>query len=160
MEGMFAGCKKLKEIKGINNFITNKVKSMEAIFYLCNGLEYLDLSKWNTSNLRNMKYMFNNCNKLKEIKGINNFITNKVESMEGIFVICNELEYLDLSNWNTSNVRNMSFMFNQCNKLKYLNIINFSINCSTKNMLSFKKLPNFEFITKNKDLSKLFTFSS
>jgi len=77
-----------------------------------------------------------------------------------MFNNCSELEYLDLSNWNTSNVRNMSFMFNQCNKLKYLNIINFSINCSTKNMLSFKKLPNFEFITKNKDLSKLFTFSS
>ena len=99
MDGMFASCKKLKEITGIDNFITNKVESMVATFYWCSELEYLDLSNWNTSNVKNMKIMFNNCNKLKEIKGINNFITNKVEIMDSVFVLCSELEYLDLSNW-------------------------------------------------------------
>ena len=68
--------------------------------------------------INNMKYMFNKCHKLKEIKGINNFNTTKVTIMNGMFQECNELEYLDLSNFNTSNVIDMSFMFNECSKLK------------------------------------------
>ena len=76
-----------------------------------------------------------------------------------MFNKCSEIEYLDLSNWNTSNAKNMSFMFNECNKLKYLNLLNFSSNCSTKNMLSFHKIQNFEFITNNLDLWELYDFS-
>ena len=62
--------------------------------------------------------MFNNCNKLKEIKGIEKFNTNKVADMNALFQACNEIEYLDLSNFNTSNVKNMALMFNKCHKLK------------------------------------------
>ena len=69
--------------------------------------------------------MFNQCHKLKEIKGINNFNTSKVTNMNTMFQNCYELEHLDLSNFNTSNVTNMAWMFDQCNKLKYLNLSNF-----------------------------------
>ena len=62
--------------------------------------------------------MFNKCHKLKEIKGLNNFDTNKVENMKAIFKYCNEIDYLDLSNFNTSNVKDMSYMFSCCTKLK------------------------------------------
>ena len=48
--------------------------------------------------------MFNNCKKLKEIKGLNKFITSKVIIMKAMFQDCNELVHLDLSNFNTSNV--------------------------------------------------------
>ena len=48
--------------------------------------------------------MFNKCTKLKEIKGINKFITNKVNNMKAMFQLCSEIEYLDLSNFNTENV--------------------------------------------------------
>ena len=40
-----------------------------------------------------MSFMFNNCHKLKEIKGINKFITNKVTAMNSMFQSCHELEY-------------------------------------------------------------------
>ena len=82
--------------------------------------------------------MLNECHKLKEIKGINKFITNKVTNMREMFQLCGELESLDLSNFNTENITDMEFMFNECNKLEFLNLLNFSINCETKNMLSFK----------------------
>ena len=49
-----------------------------------------------------MGLMFNECHKLKEIKGMNKFNTNQVTNMSGMFQSCNELEYLDLSNFNTS----------------------------------------------------------
>ena len=78
---MFNKCNKLKEIKGINKFNTNKVTNMRGMFELCNELEYLDLSIFDTSNVTNMEFMFNYCNKLKEIKGINKFKTNEVTNM-------------------------------------------------------------------------------
>ena len=71
-----------------------------------------------------MEYMFNGCNRLKNINGISKLITNKVIDMNGMFQSCNELEYLDLSNFNTSNVNDMSGMFHGCNKLKEIKGIN------------------------------------
>ena len=43
--------------------------------------------------------MFNNCRKLKEIKGINKFDTFNVRNMKAMFSQCNELKSLDLSNF-------------------------------------------------------------
>ena len=54
--------------------------------------------------------MFSGCAKLKEIKGLNNFITTTIEYMDGLFSECHELEYLDLSNFDTSNVKDMKLM--------------------------------------------------
>ena len=48
--------------------------------------------------------MFNFCQKLKEIKGINNFNTVNVTNMKLLFQGCYNLEYLDLSNLNTEKV--------------------------------------------------------
>ena len=48
---MFGHCLKLKEIKGINNFNTSKVKNMKYMFSECKELEYIDLSNFNTSNV-------------------------------------------------------------------------------------------------------------
>ena len=76
-----------------------------------------------------MGFMFNNCHKLKEIKGINKFNTNNVTNMKAMFQECNELISLDLSNFNTSKVTDMGWMFNKCHKLKeikgiIINVIN------------------------------------
>ena len=62
--------------------------------------------------------MFNQCLKLKEIKGIENFNTKNVIKMNSIFQECKELEYLDLSNFSSCNTEEMSYMFNHCHKLK------------------------------------------
>ena len=121
---MFNECYKLKVIKGINNFDTSNVVYMIGMFQGCRELEYLDLSNFKTFKVDNMEYLFNNCNKLKEIKGINNFNTSKVKNMIAMFNECNQLEYLDLSNFNTSNVDDMGKMFRQCTKLKKIIGIN------------------------------------
>ena len=71
IEGMFSGCYSLYKIDGLNNFNTNKIENMYALFNNCHQLEYLDLSSFNTSNFKIMNYMFNRCNNLKEIKGRN-----------------------------------------------------------------------------------------
>ena len=124
MRGMFNQCYKLKEIKGLNKFITKKVESLEGMFQKCNELEYLDLSNWNISNVTNMNYMFNSCFKLKDIKKMKNKNLNKLLSVEGMFQLCIELESLDLSDFDTSNITNMNMMFASCKKLKSIKGIN------------------------------------
>ena len=57
-----------------------------------------------------MSYAFNQCNKLKEIIGFNNFNTSKVTNMKAMFQECNELEFIDISNFNTSNTTDISFL--------------------------------------------------
>ena len=110
MDFMFNECYKLKEIKGINNFNTDKVESFLMMFHNCKELEYLDLSNFNTSNVTYMKEMFCGCHKLKEIKGINNFNINpkKYVNREGLFNECYQLSNVDRLKFNSS--------FNQTDK--------------------------------------------
>ena len=58
---------------------------MEGMFQDCEEIESLDLSNFDTSNVTNMAFLFNNCNNLKEIKGLNNFITTKVTDFQSKF---------------------------------------------------------------------------
>ena len=46
---------------------------------------FLDFSNFDTSNIDIMKGMLSGCEKLKEIKGINQFNTSKVTKMETMF---------------------------------------------------------------------------
>ena len=160
-EGMFGRCYKLKEIKGIDKFITNKSINMKGMFNECCELKYLNLSNFDTSNVTDMSYMFYCCEKMKEIKGINKFNTIRVGDMKQMFNECKELEYLDLSNFKTQIVNSMRSMFENCNKLKYLNLSNFTIKdiCDTEDMLLFKGKNNCKFITNNRDLIKLYNSS-
>ena len=124
MKAMFFGCHNLKELKGLNNFNTSKVKNMSFMFKSCSELEYLDLSNFDTSNVRDMKFMFYGCNKLKQIKGLNNFNTNNVKNMYSMFKKCKSLESIDLSIFKLLNVFNMAKMFSNCSNLKTINGIN------------------------------------
>ena len=91
---MFYGCKELKEIKGINKFITSKVSNMRAMFYECNKLIKLDLN-FDTSNVTDMERKFYKCKALMEIIGIDRFNTNKVINMKLMFLYCNNLVNLN-----------------------------------------------------------------
>ena len=124
MRILFNKCKKLKEIKGFDKLDTSKVIDMEGLFQNCITLEYIDLSNFDTSNVTNMAFMFNHCNRLKEIKGLDKFITSKATTTEGMFQSCFKLEFIDVSSFDTSNVDIMNFMFVDCFKLKGIKGIN------------------------------------
>ena len=138
----FNNCNNLKEIKGLNNFITNKVTEMQSMFKACYKLEYVDLSSFDTSNVTNMEYIFEECYKLKDIKGLNELITKNVTTMEGMFQLCTALKYLDLSNFDTSTVTNISYMFNKCTKLKEIKGLD---NFNTSNITTMYAM--FQFCT-------------
>ena len=51
---------------------------MEHMFNNCNSLVSLpDISKWDTSNVKNMKRMYNNCNSLMNLPDTSNFNTSE-----------------------------------------------------------------------------------
>ena len=78
MESTFENCKNLKEIKGLNNLKTDTLRSLFRTFAGCNSLTSLNLSNFNLSGVWSKDYLFKECDNLKEIKGLNNFITNNV----------------------------------------------------------------------------------
>ena len=124
MSQMFYGCSNLKEIKGLNNFITNNVTNMKSMFNKCNNLISIDLSNFKTDKVIEMSYMFYECSNLKEIKGLNNLITNNVINMKCMFYECKSLISIDLSNFKADKVSDMSFMFAGCSNFKVLNLNN------------------------------------
>ena len=83
---------KIKEIKEVKvKFIFKKIlTNTMCMFARCSSLESIDLSSFNTTNVKDMSYMFNGCSSLKSI---------------------------DLSSFNTTNVKDMSFMFYECSTL-------------------------------------------
>ena len=93
------------------NFIdTSKITDMCGLF------EYIEhdfnVSKWDTSNVKNMSYMFYKCYKFTG-KGIVNWDVSNVTNMWHLFDGCKRLD-CDLSDWNVYKVTDMSYIFNNC----------------------------------------------
>jgi len=94
--------------------------------------EYIDLSKYNTSNndfieikltgINNIKKaycMFYKCTSLISIPNLDKWETNNVTDLYRLFSECTSLESLpDISKWNTDNVTNMGYLFSECPSLK------------------------------------------
>ena len=72
----------------IRNLDVSLIEDMSWLFHdITNGVRTLDLSGWDTSNVKDMSYMFSNCQ---------------------------YLESLDLSGWDISNVEDVHWMFFKC----------------------------------------------
>ena len=169
---MFANCYALSDLTAVENWDMSNAKILDSMFARCNAIESFNLTKWDvsnvtnmrymfgwargpvsidmtgwdTSNVTNMYYMFGFCNKLTEIKGLENFNTANVTNMQymlteyqateldlsgwdvssvtnmfGLFEGCFNLQSLNISGWDTSNVTNMSNIFTNCSSLTTIN---------------------------------------
>jgi len=158
MECMFSGCSNIK-ILNLSNFNTENVINMrgmfgecskvlnfdyytadffgsdggeDAIYYEgCPNLMDLNLSSFNTKNVKDMSYMFCGCKKLNNLKISSAFNTKKVINFYAMFGECENLEYLDLSFFETKNAKIMTAMFSRCYNLRQ---IVFSSFFNTKNV--------------------------
>lgn len=108
-----------------DNFNTSNVTDMRWMFEGCSSLTSLDLSNFNTSNVTDMYLMFYDCSSLTSLS-LSNFNTSNVTDMGGMFHGCSSLTSLNLSNFNTFNVTDMSLMFEGCSSLTSLNLSNFN----------------------------------
>lgn len=112
------------KILDLSNFDTKNVKTMNSMFRTCPYLTTLDLSNFNTSNVTTMDSMFYTCNNLATLN-LSSFNTLNVTSMKYMFWECNKLTDLDVSSFDTSKVTSMVGMFRNCRSLTTLDLSNF-----------------------------------
>lgn len=105
--------------------------------------EYIDISDWNVSRVKNMSFMFHHCTNLKSVGDISNWDVSRVENMFSMFEACENLKSIDISNWDTSSVKNMGFMFADCGKLESIGDL------SNWNISSVRNTSYMFFICKN-----------
>ena len=96
------------------------------MFSYCGSLTSLDVSKFDTSNVRNMSTMFQSCNSLTSLD-LSSFNTSEVTDMSSMFYsghaeIPVALEVLDLRNATFENVTKYDnmFLFSHANNLKVI----------------------------------------
>lgn len=117
---MFSDCSNLTSLD-LSGFDTSNIRNFNAMFYGCSNLAYLDLSGFNTSNATNIGGMFWNCTNLISID-LSRFDTSNVDYVNYMFNGCISLISIDLSSFDTSNVLNKDYMFVGCSALRIIDI--------------------------------------
>ena len=140
------------------------LKSGYQLFSRLTNMLTLNLTNVDTSNVENMRAMFNYCQSLTSLD-VSNFDTSKVTATIAMFQGCENLISLNLNNFNTSNVTNMSYMFNFCYKLESINVSSFDTSKVTTMLAMFNECENLisidlsNFNTSNvTDMSYMFNF--
>ncbi len=94
----------------LSNFDTSQVTNMKLMFEYMFNITTLNLSNFDTSKVTDMGFMFYDTSKLTTLN-LSNFDTSKVTDMNHMFSGMYNLTTLDLSNFDTSQVWNMEDMF-------------------------------------------------
>ncbi len=133
---MFNGLTGLTEIEGFKElnpgeqryayFDTDGIGDASKMFYNCSSLQKLDLTMWETGNLRTMREMFYGCSSLVTVD-LSSFNTRLVNSMYKMFTNCSSLTTIYASsNFVTTNLYNIqlegqptghtdsTYLFNNC----------------------------------------------
>ena len=119
-----------KDFKGFNDesiilnvkLIEKKDKLMNNISFMFQEISTLssdtNFNEFNTENIKYMNGLFYNCSSNNELPDISNFNTKNVVNMSYMFYNCNSLYSLpDISKWNTEKLLDASHMFQNCGSL-------------------------------------------
>ena len=109
----FSGLFNLTDIEGLKYLNTENVTDMKYMFNDCEKLTSIELNGFKTAKVTDMSYMFNNCQTLQSLD-VSDFKTAEVTDMNKMFYLCMNLASLDVSGFNTAKVTNMSNMFCNC----------------------------------------------
>ena len=99
---------------------------MSYLFYNCTSLKLLNLTTFDTGNVKYMKSMFERCTSLTSIILGNNFVSTKVENMDSMFHNCHFLESIDYPISIGDKVYNLTNFFSNCYSLTSINFQNFN----------------------------------
>ena len=110
----------------LSKFDSSSVTLMDYMFSYCSSLISINFDNINTNSVTSMSYMFSYCASLTNLD-LSEFKTSNNKNMNSMFENCYSLSSLDLSNFNTSSVESIKFMFSYCTSLTYLNLRNFNI---------------------------------
>ncbi|KGG53546.1 MucBP domain-containing protein [Lactobacillus sp. wkB10] len=126
MSFMFAGCSKLASLD-LSSFNTANTIYAESMFQDCENLQSIKFSPdFTIAKVDDISHMFSGCSSLTALD-LSKFNTSQVKKMIWTFKDCSSLTKLDLSSFDTSNVIDMNGMFNNCSSLKELDLRSFVI---------------------------------
>ena len=98
----------------IKNLDVSLVEDLKGLFEnITDGVKSLDLSGWDTSNVKEMCSLFFDCISLKSLD-LSDWKTSNLENMSWMFGCCRNLETLNLSGWNTPKLKNADSTFYDC----------------------------------------------
>ena len=124
--GMFYHCNYINEID-LSKFDCTKVLSCESMFFLegkiRSHLTKIDLGKLDFSLVNNFSNMFCYCRNLIDLD-VSNFNTQNSKSFAEMFFCCEKLKKIDVSKFNSSKCENISGMFGNCSELEEIDMIN------------------------------------
>ena len=112
-------------IYSIKLIFKNKLSNCAYMFCQCKNIVDINISKFSTENVINMRCMFACCSQLKSLD-LNSFKTGKTTIMDSMFYGCESLTSLNLKSFNTQQVTNMAAMFGDCFSLKTINLSSFN----------------------------------
>ena len=134
-DNMFSGLTNIINVD-LSKFDSSSVTDLKCLFHKCSGITSINLSNFNTSLVTDMSNMFSDCNSLK-ILDLSSFDTSLVTDMHHMIYQCFELTSINIKNLKTSNVINMTGMFEKSYSLKSLNLKNFNTSSVTTMLAMF-----------------------
>ena len=150
---MFQGLNNLTVIEGMEDVSTEYVTSMNMMFQTCRSMSSFPLEYFNTSNVEDMGYMFQDCTSANFTTiDLSSFSTESLYDMEGMFmgatnlasitwgnnfkaqnvVLCGQpfantaIVNLDLSSWEPTVLGDIESLCSGCSKLKSIDISSFA----------------------------------
>lgn len=97
----------------VSKWDVSNVENMKRLFMDCDVFN-CDLSNWDVSSVEDMCCMFNGCKEFNQDLG--DWDVSNVKTMEGMFSYCDSFEGKGVNKWDVSNVGDMSAMFAFCRK--------------------------------------------
>jgi len=117
---LFQDLENVTVIEGLELFDTSRVTTLRHLFWNARSLTSVELSGWDTSNLRDIVNLFHGTS-LTHLD-LSNWDTSRVTNMQNTFREMNSLISLDVSTWNTSHVTRMDHTFRNTNSLTNLDL--------------------------------------
>lgn len=112
---------KLKESKNILDLTDLDISDLDDLshaFYGILNITKVDVTGWNTSNVKSFNSMFYGCTYLEEVIGLDTWDVSNVEDMSFMFNDCKNLKNIgDISGWEINDTK-MHGAFYNCKKLK------------------------------------------
>ena len=86
--------------------------------FLKYGIKTINITGWDTSNVKEMNFMFRDLDEINKIIGFETWNTNNVNSFREFFCHCSELKSIDgIENFKFNNCTDIAYMFAFCNSL-------------------------------------------
>lgn len=111
--------KKLTNLTGINNLVTESATNLSNMFQGCVNLQNITIDGWNTENVTDMSYFFDPNSQtldssIYKINGFESLNLNNLVNASHLFNKCRYLDISDLSTISLSSIKNIDYAFYGC----------------------------------------------